>query len=344
MNFSICYNGKPLIFNHIRSLSTRVEIAFCEDDEILLAYRTDSGNNSFSILSAKELPIGALAGKKIFNHEFLHEHLQSAIAFEVLRNAVQENTDISKLNQKTVVLIIYFYFTDTSLSVTQMTDWLIESGVAADESENLAMAIYLAATERPDDDLIFINEKQNDISFSSEPEFTEIHRFNTINDFFNHTFSAETGKTSLLFDDYQQYSKPSGDNNQEFYNCGEIPETSFLVEDHNHLILGLSCSLAEVMSIYEFSAPEIYSFIRQHSSFSDRTLKSLGGFLEEFYSEILDLLDKTGIHCSIKLLDNQHKTVSIGLIDFNTAYGFSFYIPGYLPVFMDVEKARQTFD
>lgn len=341
MNFCISFNGKPLIFNNIHNISTRVSLSGCKENELLLVFRKDINGNSFSLLSPYKIPIGYLAEKKIFNHDFLQNHFTSDASIKDLRNAVMEIIDIENLNHITCVLIFYFFFS-ASMSVTQMADWFIESGVSSEDSESLAMAIYMAGTGRQDVDLNFIINQDNSIFNSPEPEFPEIHIFNSGKSLFNYTFPHDTSKTRFLFDEYQQYCKSSGENNQELYYCGDIPETSFLVEDHGHLILGISCRLSEVMSICEFSAPQFYTFIKYHSSFSERTYRSLGGFLEEFYSEVIELVYNTGMHYSIKLLDNQNKTFAINLKNCISPLGFSLAIPGYLPVFMDIEKAHQT--
>jgi hypothetical protein len=340
MNFDISFNGKPLTFNNIHNFSTRVDIPGCKENELLLAFKKDINGISFSLLPPNKLPIGYLTDKQIFNHKFLLNHLLSDTSIEGLRNAILEITDIHELNHVTLVLIIYFFFSDASMSVTQMADWLNESGVSSEDSESLAMAIYMAGTDRQDDDLNFIPGQESCIFNSSKPELPEIQFINSVQCFFSHSFSPDTAR--FVYDDYQQYCNFSGEKIQELYYCGNIPETSFLVEDHDHLILGLSCRLSEVMSICEFSAPEIYAFIKHHCSFSERSSMSLASFIEKFYAGVIQLASETGIKCSIKLLDNHNKAFAINLQECVSQFGFSFAIPGYLPVFMDIEKARQT--
>lgn len=340
MNFDISFNGKPLIFNNIHNFSTRVDIPGCKENELLLAFKKGINDISFSLLSPNELPIGYLAEKQIFNHEFLLNHLLSDTSIEGLRNAILEITDIHKLNHVTLVLIIYFFFSDASISVTQMADWLNESGISTENSESLAMAIYMAGTDRQDGDLNFIPGQESSIFNSSKPELPELQIINSVQCFFSHSFSPDTAR--FVYDDFQQYCNFSGEKNQELYYCGNIPETSFLVEDHDHLILGLSCRLSEVMSICEFSAPEIYAFIKHHCSFNERSSMSLASFMEKFYAEIIQMTSETGIKCSIKLLDNHNRAFAINLQECITPLGFSFAVTGHLPVFMDIEKARQT--
>ena len=337
MNFDISFNGKPLTFKNIHNSSTRVNIPGCKENELLLAFKKHINGISFSLLSPNKLPFGYLTDKQIFNHEFLLNHLLSDTSIEGLRNAIN---DIHELNHVTLILIIYFFFSDASISVTQMADWLIESGVSTEDSESLAMAIYMAGTDRQDDDLNFIPGLESGILNSSKPELPEIQLINSVHSFFSHSFSPDAAR--FLYDDYQQYCNFSGETIQELYYCGNIPETSFLVEDHDHLILGLSCRLSEVMSICEFSAPEIYAFLKHHCSFSERSSMSLASFIEKFYAGVIQLASETGIKCSIKLLDNHQKAFAINLQDCVSSFGFSFAIPGYLPVFMDIEKARQT--
>jgi hypothetical protein len=340
MNFGICFNGKPLTFNNIHNSSTRVDIPGCKENELLLAFKMDMNEISFSLLPPNELPIGYLSVKKIFNHAYLLNHLLSDTSIKGLRNAILEITDIHELNQVTLVLINYFFFSDASMSVTLMADWLTESGVSSEDSESLAMAIYMAATDRQDDDLNFIHGLESCILNSSKHELPEIQIINSVQSFFSHSFLPDTAW--FVYDDYQQYCNFSGEKIQELYHCGNIPETSFLVEDHDHLILGLSCRLSEVMSICEFSVPEFYTFIKHYCSFSERSRMSLASFMEKFYAEVIQLASETGIKCSIKLLDNHNKAFAINLQECITPLGFSYAVTGHLPVFMDIEKARQT--
>lgn len=291
---------------------------------------------NYVILNDLNQPDGFLSMHKIFSPAYINHLTRTNKCFAPLLNAIAEiNNDGYELKCETILLLVYYYLTENAVPVSFIEHWLILSGYNGAFTEELTKAIYLARTERTGDCVtVFDREKTNNpqqtdnlpylLQIASKEEyFQSVYQH-------NHNY--------LVYDDFAAYESLSSSNGLTVLNCKDIPETAFMVEDHHHIILGLSTTLCETLALCEYSATLFYEFILEKCSYVELTYLGLGHFLQKFALELDNRIQDKNLKFSIRALDIQYNISSFTLIE-----GISLFLSQdadvkFLPIFLDIEK------
>ncbi|MBW6492115.1 MAG: hypothetical protein K0B15_13085 [Lentimicrobium sp.] len=336
MNLRFSYNRKYLYFNNITDSSTPVLLSNGSSTDIILAVSPETIKINYYIFENIPFPAGFLHTKIMLDSGKIPELFDSNESLKYLLNELYKVGENKNFSPEIHTLILYFYLTDCSISVSLMAKWMEEFGLDKTISEKFCTALYIERVERVESSLV--NNLFPDITQQTAPEIllSHVYKLFSVEDFFR--FENIFKPTRLVFDEFSQYDSSVINTDKVILNCKDIPETAFLVEDHDHIILGLSNNLAEVMTLCLNSLPEFYDFIRLNCNLAERTYKSLHSFLCETPLNIRDFMKMSGMKCMIGVLDKYLKLnylKSDDCIDLCQSPDANLK---YLPVFLNIRK------
>ena len=341
MNSRIYYNNQCLPKNELYKIYENT--ATTGDADVHELHLAVSFNNkqlpTYALFSGLNQPAGFLGANKIFSAFFMHNLVQTHEYFAPLSNVIEQarqNNNNNGLKSGIVTLLTWYYLTDSAISAPFMEKWLVADGFTEDKAKALTLSVYIARTDR--------NDSAEDFWVTTEDAFdlitgnveTRVIRITSKEGFFQTI--RHKGSYELVYDDFASYEMLSSNNQKNAINCKDIPETAMLVEDHHHVILGLSTLLCEAMTLCDFAVPSFNSFIIDRVSLSETTYMSLGTFLHKYADELEKFIHENNLKFSLKVMDNNFiaSTVSLG-------QGISLFpsqnpAASLLPLFLDIEK------
>lgn len=302
---------------------------------LYLAVTRKDDRPSYSLFKDLNQPDDFLATHKIFSTSYINGLTITNKCFAPLLNSIAEtHQNGHELKYETLTLLVFYYLTESAVSVSFIALWLVFAGYTEAFAGELAMAVYVARTERTDCDDVF------DIRAKGNPSQTHNHALllNVASkaNYFQSVY--QQNHYFLVYDDFAAFESLSSGSDLSILNCQDIPETAFMVEDHHHVILGLSLKLCEALALCEFSAPPFYEFIMKKCSFAETTYLGLGYFINKYTSEIVKMLYDKGLKMSMRAMDVHHH-----ISPFTLEKGVSFFSSQtsdqtFLPIFLDIEK------
>ncbi len=306
------------------------------DNVLYLAVSSKDDSLDFALLNDLDQDDVFLSTHKIFSSSYINHLTFTNKYFAPLSNAIAEtNQNGYELTPEANTLLAYYYLTESAVSVSFIEHWLVSLGYVEEQAQELAMAVYVARTERTDCSDVFDIESTSDLLQSDK--HPHLLRITSKEDFFRQAYHQNL--SSLVYDDFAAFELLSSAKDITIMDCKDIPETAFMVEDHHHVILGLSVKLCEALALCEFSATPFYEFILGKCNFAETTYLGLGYFINKYASDLVKMLNETGLKVSIRTIDNQRNTNAFPLRD-----GVSFFLlqtsdKTRLPIFLDIEKS-----
>lgn len=335
MNVSIRYNHRIIQFK-VNDFSALVVPDENRIGDFMLAVFPEAEKLKYQLIENVPQPIGFLTGKTLLSSEKTAQFLSSAEVFAPLMTAIYNVRNTLNYDSKILTLLLYFYLTDSSISVSLMAEWLQENGMNIDLAGDLSMAVYLSGIERNENpeaiEHFFKIRRHAEDNHSA----SHVQKISSVEDFFLST--AVSRPARLVFDDVAPYSVEAGSIEKLLYDCQGIPETSFLVEDHKHIILGMSNTLAEAKTLCLGASPTFYDFIRLNTRLAERTYVSLHSFLVENLHDFLEFLKTNRINCNLGVINRQFKTEYFNPDVFLHANQPFEVVNDHLPIFLNIEK------
>lgn len=292
----------------------------------------------YALLSGLDHPAGFLKTNKVFSASFMHHLVQTHKYFAPLSIAIAEaQQDNIELKSGIVTLLAWYYLTDSAISAPFMEKWLIADGFTAEKAKALTLSVYIARTDRDDSAEDFWTIPENapdDITGNVE---SRMIRITSKEDYFQTICHQQN--YGLVYDDFVSYEMLSSNEQKYAINCKDIPETGMLVEDHHHVILGLSTLLCEAMTLCDFAAPAFNTFILDKVDRSETTYVSLGTFLHKYADELGIHIHQNNLKLSLKVMDNNFIASSVSLEKGISCFSSQNSDAPLLPLFLDIEKS-----
>jgi hypothetical protein len=326
--------------------------AYYSKNEVLkiieVTNRNDKGENDLYLGASlsKNLPDFALLNDlhqsdwflsthKIFSSSYINQLILANNYFAPLLNAIAlTKQNGNKLKPKAITILTYYYLSESSISISFIEHWLVSIGYAEVQAGELAMAVYVARTERDDCTDIFYPIASDDLSQTgNNPNLQNIPSKEA---FFRS--DHHQNQYSIVYDDLAAYELLSSGNDITVVNCKDIPETAFMVEDHHHIILGLSIKLCEALALCECSATPFYKFIMGKCSYAETTYTGLGYFLNKYSIGLAAMVKENDFKISIRAIDNQQNTKIFSLEKGISLFSSQTSDNAVLPIFIDIEK------
>ena len=338
MNSRIYYNNQCLPQNELYKLHENAEANGDAHNLHLAVSWNNKQEPTYALFSGLDQTSGFLGSNKIYSASFMHTIVLTHEYFAPLSNAIAEaQEDNIEIKPETFILLAWYYLTDSAISVPFMEKWLVADGFTEQKAKTLTLSVYIARTDRDDsDDVCWVSIKDAfDLMIGSQ-EMRHI-KISSKEDYF--PFIDKLDSYCLVYDDFSAYELISSDKQWYAINCRYIPETAMLVEDHHHVILGLSTLLCEAITLCDFGAPTFNAFILDRVSLSETTYMSLGTFLNTYTDELGKFIHENNLKFSLKIMDDSFIASTVSL-----EKGISFFpsqnpTASLLPLFLDIEKS-----
>lgn len=337
MNSRIYYNNQCLLQKELYKIHENAEVNRDAHDLHIAVWWNNKQEPTYALFSGLNQPSGFLGSNKYFSTSFMHNIVLTHEYFAPLANVIVEaQQDNFELKPETVILLAWYYLTDSAISVTFMEQWLIADGLPEEKAKTLTLSVYIARTDRDDsEEVCWVSIKDAYDLIIGTQEMRQL-RTSSKEDYF--ACIEKQDSYWLVYDDLAAYELISSNKHGYAINCRYIPETAMLVEDHHHIILGLSTLLCEVLTLCDYAVPVFNTFILDRVRLSETTYISLGSFLHKYADELGRFILKNNLKFSIKVMDNNFIASTDSL-----EKGISFFasqesVTPLLPLFLDIEK------
>lgn len=292
---------------------------------------------TYALLPGLNKPANFLESKKVFSATFMHDVVLTDEYFAPLANAIAKaQEDNIEIKPGTFVLLAWYYLTDSAISVPFMERWLVGAGFTEEKAKTLTLSVYIARTDRDDSAGIFWVTPEADFDSQIGNVETRHIRISSKGDYFQTICHQQN--YSLVYDDFAAYELMSYHKQLYAINCKNIPETAMLVEDHHHVILGLSTLLCEVLTLCDFAAPTFNDFILDKVDRSETTYMSLGSFLLKYADVLGTFIHDNNLKFSLKVMDAHFIASTLSLEKGISLFSSQNPETPLLPLFLDIEK------
>ena len=340
MNTRIYYNNQRLSRDELDKIHEKTASngnADVHDLHLTLSMNNEQGP-IYALLSGLNQPAGFLGANKIFSATFMHHLVRTHEYFAPLSIAIAEaQQDNIELKPGIVTLLSWYYLTDSAISAPFMEKWLVADGFTEEKAKALTLSVYIARTDRDDTSEDFWKTPENVSDFKTGNVETRMIRITSKEDYFQTICHQQN--YGLVYDDFASFEMLSSNEQKYAINCKDIPETGMLVEDHHHVILGLSTLLCEAMTLCDFAAPAFNTFILDKVDRSETTYVSLGTFLHKYADELGNLIHQNDFKLSLKVMDNNFIASTVSLEKGISCFSSPNSDAPLLPLFLDIEKA-----
>lgn len=338
MNSRIYYNNQCLPQNELHTLYDNTATNGDEHELHLAVSWNNKQEPTYALFEGLNQTSGFLGSNKVFSASFMHNIVLNHEYFAPLSKAIAEaQEDNIEIKPATFVLLAWYYLTDSAISVPFMQQWLVADGYTEEKAQTLTLSVYIARTDRDDsDEACWVSIKDAFDLMIGTQEMRQI-KISSKEDYFKSIATQEC--YSLVYDDFAAYECISSDKQEHAINCRYIPETAMLVEDHHHIILGLSTLLCEVMTLCDFAVPTLNSFILDKVRRSETTFMSLGSFLHKYADELGKFIHENNLKFSLKVMDNNFIASTVTLEKGISIFSSRNPEAPLLPLFLDIEKS-----
>lgn len=338
MNSRIYYNNQCFPQNEMYLLQENAEANGDAHNLHLAVSWNNMQEPTYALFSGLNQTSGFLGSNKIYSASFMHNIVQTHEYFAPLSNAIAEAQENNiEIKPESFILLAWYYLTDSAISVPFMEKWLISDGFTEQKAKTLTLSVYIARTDRDDsDDVCWVSIKDAFDLMIGTQEMRQI-KISSKEDYFKSIDKQDS--YCLVYDDFAAYEWIASDEQCYAINCRYIPETGMLVEDHHHVILGLSTLLCETITLCDFGAPTFNAFILDRVSLSETTYISLGTFLHKYADELAEFINENNLKFSLKVMDNNFIASSVFLEEGISNFTSQNPEAPLLPLFLDIEKS-----
>ena len=276
-------NGKIVCPVNDRTGEEKLHSYILEKDSLSLIYSIDKGYSSYALTYPSILPSNCFNNRLVVLPEFLKHAISDDQIFAPLALGIrQQFVHDPALNEST--LLSYFYLNPVPSSVSLIARWFTDAGAAPERASILAKLVYIARTDKDDQDAGFIQDYEK----STGPG----------------TDSCENGKSILIPQCMSEAFQLliASDDSILTYDCLSqrhlinrglatiigldcLSETGFLIEDHSLLIVGLAVAITELARLTEHRWPLFY----------EELLAGIPLYLRDFYSLGRLIIEKSEI-------------------------------------------------
>ena len=290
-------------------------------------------NLSYSLVDLSLVPPGVLSGSMIYTPKGLTGLLKECRFFAPLSGLVNEYSLTKPENHELLAAVVFFFLNLISYPTDLMSLWLAETGVVKDIADRIAEAVFLCRTEKEESaclsDKFFNKVKQGSSTCTlCKNRLTQPADISEI--------SGTEGST-LVYDLLTFYRIAGKHKGGKYLLLEQLPETGFIVQDHHHLVLGLSIMLLELSVISESVLPELFMLIRRKTVFWERSLISLGSFIQLTGAEFAESISKNAVAASLVISHGHGQYLPVPLADTAPDYTLHKPINAGIPVYLIIE-------
>ncbi len=250
---------------------------------------------TFSLADISQLPPAALCGSLVYSTAGLLRKFGGKEPFISLDS---EFSLSAPENIKLLPVVFFFYLNTIPFSTDLMSEWLQEEGCKADVAGNLATAIYMARVDYHEEYLIELNDLPSRAHISQSELREETEKLFSRSDF---------QEISYAYDLFTFYKTEPGTKKKDYLLTDYYPESGLLLQDHDHLVLGLGVTLLELTGMAGTMLPELCNYIRNEYFVWERSQLSLGGILQRNGRRIMDEMMKNVRGGAIFFADRHYK-------------------------------------
>jgi len=296
--------------------SAEINFPIARDNSLALVIERNREDSSLSITNPKLIHSNCLNNKFVINPGKLIDSLQNDFCFRPLQNALSENA-ITRLSPDEISILSYFYLNTQPFSVSLISRWFSDAGTARLKADSLAKIVFLARTDKEDQEPDFINDIDRLHSRMIRESIQDNYRNTPLNlkDLFELTVRNPDYKPT--YDSLGINHLLAEKSGPEIY-LGELDETGFLIEDHAVIIAGLSVKVTEFAKLTEDKWPQFTTSLLNDIPIHFRDYYSLGRLLLEQSSLLLKLCIENNLEMSIICHSPYAENTSHLVSDFET--------------------------
>ncbi len=290
-------------------------------------------NLSYTLVDLSLVPPGVLSGSMIYTPKGLTGLLKECRFFAPLSGQVTEYSLTKPENHELLTAVVFFYLNLISYPTDLMSLWLAETGVVKDTADRVAEAIFMCRTEKEESaclsDKFFSKVKQGSSTCTlcknrliQPADISEI--------------SGTEGST-LVYDLLTFHRIADMHKGGKYLLLDRLPETGFIIQDHRHLVLGLSITLLELSGVTESVLPELFNLILRKTVLWERSLLSLGSFIQLTGAEFAESISKNAVAASLVIGHGHGQYLPLPLADTAPDYTLHKPINAGIPVYLILE-------
>ncbi|GAP44580.1 hypothetical protein TBC1_12389 [Lentimicrobium saccharophilum] len=291
-------------------------------------------NLSYSLVDLSSAPAGLLSGSMIYTPKGLVGLLKECSFFVPLSGLVNEYSLTRPENHELLTAVVFFYLNLNPFPTDLMSLWLMETGIAKDTADRISEAVFICRTEK------------DESTGLSDKFFKKVNPGVSTNSFYNHRLAqpddipAFTGAEglALVYDLFTFHRIADNHKGDRYLLLDQLPETGFIVQDHHHLVLGLSITLLELSVISESVLPELFNLILRKTVLWERSLLSLGSFIQLTGAEFTESISKSAITASLVISHGHGQYLPVPYADIEPDYILHKPINDGIPVYLIIKR------
>lgn len=288
---------------------------------------------SYSLVDLSSAPAGLLSGSMIYTPKGLAGLLKECRLLGPLSGLVNEYSLTKPKNHELLTKVVFFYLNPNPFPTELMSLWLMETGIAKDTADRISDAVFMCRTEKDESTCL------------SDKFFQKVNPGVSTNTFYNHRLAqpddipAISGAegSALVYDLLTFHRYADNHKAEKYLLLEQLPETGFIVQDHHHLVLGLSITLLELSVISESVLPELFNLIRRKTVLWERSLLSLGSFIQLTGAEFTESISKSAMAASLVISHGHGQYLPVPFADIAPDYILHKPINDGIPVYLILE-------
>lgn len=256
-------------------------------NSLSLVYCKENDYHSYALTFTSLLPSNCLNNRLVVLPEVLKHALTEDQTFAPLALSFRQHF-MNDPEPNEITLLSYFYLNPVPSSVSLITRWFIDSGTAPERASVLAKLVFIARTDKDDQDAGFIQDYE--IRHNYESEICENEKSILLplcmSEAFNLLMASDD---SFLTYDCLSQKHLNIRESATTLRLDRLSETGFLIEDHSLLIVGLAVCITELERLSEHKWPLFYEGLLAEIPLYLRDFYSLGRLISEKPEIILGL-------------------------------------------------------
>lgn len=279
MIFSVNNNSKIVLPVNDRDEENEPHSFTFSKDSLSLVYSTVNGYHSLALTCPSLLPSNCLNNKLVVLPDVLISAFTDDQTFAPLALSFRQHFK-NDPEPDEIALLSYFYLNPVPSSVSFISRWITDAGTTPERASVLARLVYIARTDKDDQDVGFIEDYKRTHNLESETcENGKSILFPlSLSEAFNLLLASD--HSFLTYDCLSQKHLSNGEF-APIIGLDRLSETGFLIEDHALLIVGLAVGITELARLTENRWPLFYEGLLEEIPLYLRDFYSLGRLLTE---------------------------------------------------------------
>jgi len=259
----------------VDGICRKVTVVPDQGDALALMFtRSERGAVRIRIINPSLLSPELLCNNILLTAQYIRRIADSDPVLLALADAGFSDAEI--FEDKILIIITYLFLTPSPIPGFLSQQWLCDCGMEPDKAEDVARKIYLLRTERDGQEPGFYSGFDHLDACPSECMQT-----------FRRPLSLQEvldvkGAAWIAFDESEYLCEGFNSLPGTGFLADELTETTFIIEDHDQIVLGLGISLMEA-SVMLQAVPEFLRFITGNFPPEKMGMVSLGSLLRSCF-------------------------------------------------------------